>query len=220
MPVYLPNLTDSTTRLLDLPLMNRILKEAFPDLPDEVKKVIIYYIDLIDRAELEHFIKEENIYPIEVELHDLKSILDEVILEDEMTWHVEEDSSSPASNSKLVVDSFYSDRVARKIEEYNAKSMQQAMKSGEQPTPLTLSEDGLEQIEYLSLDCTSSEGVWHSDTEVLIDRKGYVTIDGVDRKELWDGSITYPRDKQPLRIKVRNICGDETVLTLTGINDN
>lgn len=223
-PVYLPDLTDSTTRLLDLPLMNRILKEALPDLPDGVQKVIIYYIDLIDREELEQFIRQENIYPIEVELRDLKGILDEVVLEDEMTWHVEEeeeeDSSSPASNSKLVVDSFYSDRVARKIEEYNAKSMQQSLKSGKQPTPLTLSEDGLEQIEYLSLDCTGSEGVWHSDTEVLIDRKGFVTIDGVDSKELWDGSITYPSDQQPLRIKVRNICGDETVLTLTGINDD
>ena len=219
-PVYLPNLTDSTTRLLDLPLMNRILKEAFPDLPDDVQKVIIYYIDLIDREELEHFIKQENIYPIEVELRDLKGILDEVILEDEMTWHVEEDSSTHLSTSRLVVDSFYSDRVARKIEEYNAKSMQQSLKSGKQPTPLTLSEDGLEQIEYLSLDCTSSEGVWHSDTEVLIDRKGYVTIDGVDRKELWNGSITYPRDKQPLRIKVRNICGDETVLSLSSTSEN
>ena len=41
-PVYLPNLMDSTTRLLDIPLMNRILKEAFPDLPDTVSKVIIY----------------------------------------------------------------------------------------------------------------------------------------------------------------------------------
>lgn len=213
-PVYLPNLTDSTTRLLDLPLMNRILKEAFPDLPDDVQKVIIYYIDLIDREELEHFIKQENIYPIEVELRDLKSILDEVVLEDEMTKHIEKDSSTLLSTSRLVVDSFYSDRVARKIEEYNAKSMQQSLKSGKQPTPLTLSEDGLEQIEYLSLDCTSSEGVWHSDTELFIDRKGFVTIDGVDSKEFWDGTIAFPLGKQPLRIKVRNICGDETIFPI------
>ncbi|MDY3885618.1 site-specific DNA-methyltransferase [Porphyromonas somerae] len=213
-PVYLPNLTDSTTRLLDLPLMNRILKEAFPDLPDDVQKVIIYYIDLIDREELEHFIKQENIYPIEVELRDLKSILDEVILEDEMMLHVEADNSSLLSTSRLVVDSFYSDRVARKIEEYNAKSMQQSLKSGKQPTPLTLSEDGLEQIEYLSLDCSNSEGVWHSDTELFIDRKGFVTLDGVDTKEFWDGTIAFPLGKQPLRIKVRNICGDETIFPL------
>lgn len=213
-PVYLPNLTDSTTRLLDLPLMNRILKEAFPDLPDDVQKVIIYYIDLIDREELEHFIKQENIYPIEVELCDLKSILDEVVLEDEMTKHIEKDSSTLLSTSRLVVDSFYSDRVARKIEEYNAKSMQQSLKSGKQPTPLTLSEDGLEQIEYLSLDCTNSEGVWHSDTELFIDRKGFVTIDGVDSKEFWDGTIAFPLGKQPLRIKVRNICGDETIFPI------
>lgn len=211
-PVYLPNLTDSTTRLLDKPLMNRILKEAFPDLPDDVKKVIIYYIDVDNLEDINKFIRENKPNPlIEVELCDLKSILDEVVLEDEMTWHVKEDGSTLLSTSRLVVDSFYSDRVARKIEEYNAKSMQQSLKSGKQPTPLTLSEDGLEQIEYLSLDCTSSEGVWHSDTELFIDRKGFVTLDGVDTKEFWDGTIAFPLGKQPLRIKVRNICGDETI---------
>ena len=40
--------------------MNRILKEAFPDLPDTVSKVIIYYIDMIDREELEAFIKSDR----------------------------------------------------------------------------------------------------------------------------------------------------------------
>ena len=47
-PVYLPNLMDSTTRLLDKVLMNRIIREAMPDLPDETKKVIVYYIDITD----------------------------------------------------------------------------------------------------------------------------------------------------------------------------
>lgn len=214
-PVYLPNLTDSTTRLLDRPLMNRVFQQAFPDLPDDVKKVIIYYIDVDNLEDINKFIWENKPNPlIEVELCDLKSILDEVVLEDEMTWHVKEDGSTLLSTSRLVVDSFYSDRVARKIEEYNAKSMQQSLKSGKQPTPLTLSEDGLEQIEYLSLDCTSSEGVWHSDTELFIDRKGFVTLDGVDTKEFWDGTIAFPLGKQPLRIKVRNICGDETTFPL------
>lgn len=34
MPVYLPNLMDSSTRLLDKVLMNRIIREALPDLPE------------------------------------------------------------------------------------------------------------------------------------------------------------------------------------------
>lgn len=212
-PVYLPNLMDSTTRLLDIPLMNRILKEAFPDLPDTVSKVIIYYIDMIDREELEAFIKNENIYPIEVELRDLKVILDNVTLEDEMVWHIERSNGSLVD--QIVIDSFHSDRVERKITEYNERLLQQPIYSKRRPTPITLSEEGLEQIEYLSLDCTHSDGPWHSDTELIIDKLGRVTLDGTDTKELWDGSLAYPSSgKHPLRIKVRNICGDETIFSL------
>lgn len=213
-PVYLPNLMDSTTRLLDIPLMNRILKEAFPDLPDTVSKVIIYYIDMIDREELEAFIKSENIYPIAVELRDLKVVLDNVTLEDEMVWHIERNNGSLVG--RIVIDSFHSDRVERKITEYNERLLQQPIYSKQRPTPITLSEEGLEQIEYLSLDCTHSDGPWHSDTELIIDKLGRVTLDGTDTRELWDGSIAYPSSgKRPLRIKVRNICGDETIFPLS-----
>ena len=213
-PVYLPNLMDSTTRLLDIPLMNRILKEAFPDLPDTVSKVIIYYIDMIDREELETFIKSENTYPIAVELRDLKVVLDNVTLEDEMVWHIERNNGSLVG--RIVIDSFHSDRVERKITEYNERLLQQPIYSKQRPTPITLSEEGLEQIEYLSLDCTHSDGPWHSDTELIIDKLGRVTLDGTDTRELWDGSIAYPSSgKRPLRIKVRNICGDETIFALS-----
>ncbi len=213
-PVYLPNLMDSTTRLLDIPLMNRILKEAFPDLPDTVSKVIIYYIDMIDREELETFIKSENTYPIAVELRDLKVVLDNVTLEDEMVWHIECNNGSLVD--QIVIDSFHSDRVERKITEYNERLLQQPIYSKRRPTPITLSEEGLEQIEYLSLDCTHSDGPWHSDTELIIDKLGQVTLDGTDTRELWDGSIAYPSSgKRPLRIKVRNICGDETIFALS-----
>lgn len=213
-PVYLPNLMDSTTRLLDIPLMNRILKEAFPDLPDTVSKVIIYYIDMIDREELETFIKSENTYPIAVELRDLKVVLDNVTLEDEMVWHIECNNGSLVD--QIVIDSFHSDRVERKITEYNERLLQQPIYSKRRPTPITLSEEGLEQIEYLSLDCTHSDGPWHSDTELIIDKLGRVTLDGTDTRELWDGSIAYPSSgKRPLRIKVRNICGDETIFALS-----
>lgn len=212
-PVYLPNLMDSTTRLLDIPLMNRILKEAFPDLPETVSKVIIYYIDMIDREELEAFIQRENIYSIAVELRDLKVVLDNVTLEDEMSWHIERSNGSLVD--RIVIDCFHSDRVVRKISEYNERLLQQPIYSKRRPAPITLSEEGLEQIEYLSLDCTHSDGPWHSDTELIIDRFGRVTLDGTDTKELWDGSIAYPSSgKRPLRIKVRNICGDETIFTL------
>ena len=91
MPVYLPNLMDSSTRLLDKPLMNRIIREALPDLPDDTKRVIVYYIDITDRNEIEQFIKEQNNQTtIEIELRDLKQVLDEVVVEDEAGWELTE----------------------------------------------------------------------------------------------------------------------------------
>lgn len=49
-PVYVPNLMDSSTKLLDEVLMNRILHEAIPELDPSVKKVIVYYVDITDKA--------------------------------------------------------------------------------------------------------------------------------------------------------------------------
>ena len=72
---------------------------------------------------------------------------------------------------------------------------------------------GLELIEYLSVDCTAVEGEWHSDSEIKVDKLGYVIRNGVKTKEFWDGSIR--SDKRPLRLKIRNICGDETEWCVT-----
>ena len=75
--------------------------------------------------------------------------------------------------------------------------------------PIEISEDGLELIEFLSLDCTTAEGEWHSDSEIKIDKLGYVIRNGQKTKTFWDGTIQ--SEKQPKRLKIRNICGDETV---------
>ena len=34
--------------------------------------------------------------------------------------------------------------------------------------PIVISNEGLELIEFLSLDCTADSGEWHSDTEIKI----------------------------------------------------
>lgn len=47
----------------------------------------------------------------------------------------------------------------------------------------------MELIEFLSLDCTYAEGKWHSDSEIKIDKNGYVIRDGEKIKEFWDGCI-------------------------------
>mgnify|MGYP000917065007 FL=1 len=216
LPVYLPNLMDSSTRLLDTALMNRILKEAMPDLPDGTKKVVVYYIDIIDRKEIEQFIKEQNDTLIEVELRDLKNVLDNVVVEDDADFDLQQ--IKPEGNVFKVwqvrINRFFSDRVNSKIKDFNSKGQLQSEKSKKPFNPITLSEDGLETIEFLSLDCTSADTAspWHSDSEVLIDRLGYVRKNGKDTKELWNGTIE--SEKKPLRLKIRNICGDETIYQL------
>ena len=215
MPVYLPNLMDSSTRLLDKPLMNRIIREALPDLPEDTKRVIVYYIDIIDRKEIEDFIRENNDRTtIEIELRDLKQVLDDVVIEDNAEWELAESHEDLLGGWKLTLKHFHSDRVLRKIDEVNLKGQQQALQKGKDFKPLEISEEGLETVEWLSLDCTTADpkAPWHSDAEIKIDRLGYVTRNGIKTQDFWDATIC--SDAQPLRLKIRNICGDETVYIL------
>ena len=220
MPVYLPNLMDSSTRLLDKPLMNRIIREALPDLPDDTQRVIVYYIDITNREEIEQFIKEQNDQTtIEIELRDLKQVLDDVVVEDEAEWKLTEAHDSLWASWKVEIKSFHSDRVLRKIDEVNLKGQQQALQQkakGKEKEfkPLIISDDGLETIEWISLDSTNADkqAPWHSDAEIKIDRLGYVIRNGKKTQDFWDATIQC--DNKPLRMKIRNICGDETVFQL------
>ena len=220
MPVYLPNLLDSSSRLLDKPMINRIIREALPDLPSDIKRVIVYYIDITDRNDIEQFIKEQNDQTtIEIELRDLKQLLDEIVVEDDAEWEVSETHDSLLPGWEVRVKSFHSDRVLKKIEEVNLKGQQQVLQQktkGKEKkfVPITISDEGLETIEWISLDCETAEKnePWHSDVEIKRDHLGRVCLNGKKTDEFWDGSIRC--DKKPLRMKIRNICGDETVWTL------
>ena len=220
MPVYLPNLMDSSTRLLDKPLMNRIIREALPDLPDDTQRVIVYYIDITNREEIEQFIKEQNDQTtIEIELRDLKQVLDDVVVEDEAEWKLTETHDSLWMSWTVEIKSFHSDRVLRKIDEVNLKGQQQALQQkakGKEKVfkPLIISDEGLETIEWISLDSTNADkqAPWHSDAEIKIDRLGYVMRNGKKTQDFWDATIHC--DNKPLRMKIRNICGDETVFQL------
>lgn len=216
-PVYLPNLMDSSTRLLDKPLMNRIIREAMPDLPDDTKRIIVYYIDITSREEIEQFIREQNTETmIEIELRDLKQVLDEVVVNDEVTCHADEVKDGLMDAWQVTIDTFMSDRVMTRIREYNEKSAAQAQSKGRNYKPLTISDEGLECIEWLSLDCEQEEAdaPWHSSVEVYIDKNGYTTVNGKTTGNLWDGTIRTLDDRKPLRLKVRNICGDETIIVI------
>ncbi len=207
-PVYVPNLMDSSSKLLDEVMMNRILHQAIPDLDSSVKKVIVYYIDITSEEEVKKFIRDDDSTMVEIELRDLKTILDDVVVGDYAEFHVEESRADLFGGWRVVVDRFLSDRVMQKIDEFNQKARMNA--TGKRPfKPIEINETGLELIEYLSVDCTAAEGEWHSDSEIKIDKNGFVIRNGEKTKEFWDGTICC--EKRPLRVKVRNICGDESV---------
>lgn len=207
-PVYVPNLMDSSSKLLDVVLMNRIIHQAIPDLDHNIKKVIVYYVDITDKAEIRKFIAEDDSTTVEIELRDLKTTLDDVIIGDYTEFHYEENAEALLGGYTLTIDKFISDRVLSKISEFNQKAVLNS--SDKKPyKPIIISDDGLELIEFISVDCTSADGEWHSDSEIKIDKLGYMIKNGIKTKEFWDGKISC--EKKPLRLKIRNICGDETI---------
>ena len=207
-PVYVPNLMDSSSKLLDVVLMNRIIHQAIPDLDSNIKKVIVYYIDIASEDEIRKFISEDDSTAVEIELRDLKAVLDDVVIGDYAQFHAEEVHEDLFGGWQVVIDTFVSDRVLQKITDFNNKARMNA--SAKKPfKPIEISEDGLELIEFLSLDCTAADGEWHSNSEIKIDKNGFVIRNGEKTKEFWDGVIR--NEKKPLRLKIRNICGDETL---------
>ena len=238
-PVYVPNLLDHSTKVLDIPLMNRIINEAIPDLPDNTKQVIVYYIDIDDEKELLKFIDEYNNTDVKILLRDLKEILDEVVINDIIEYEVKE--------NEIEFIKFISDRLMQKIDEYNQKKGLNGKKAkqltigetddeendesgdtengnngDDEPeektkkkkfVPIEISDNGLELIEMISLDCTNSDGVWKSDFEIKIDKNGYLAINGKKSKDFWNGKLTF--EKKPLRMKIRNIAGDETIINVS-----
>ena len=209
-PIYVPNLMDSSSKLLDTVLINRVIHQAIPELDSSIKKVIVYYIDITSEEEIRKFISQDDSTTVEIELRDLKTVLDDVVIGDHAEFRCEQTTEGLFTGYTVTIDRFISDRVLGKIMEYNQKAMLNAKKAFK---PIEISEDGLELIEFLSLDCTAAEGEWHSDSEIKIDKLGYVIRNGQKTKTFWDGTIQ--SDKRPLRLKIRNICGDETIWEVT-----
>ena len=180
----------------------------------------MYYVDVEDEQELKRFIdKENNQTEIEIELRDLKAVLDDIVLEDEATWMLDEVNDGLFKAWRLTMKTFHSDYLRKKIEEYNLKGEAQKLKKesdGKKASfkKIEISDEGLECVEWLSLDCSNAEqnAPWQSDVEIKIDKTGMVILNGKKTQDLWDATIK--SEKKPLRLKVRSICGDETVFVL------
>lgn len=206
-PVYLPDLKNSECKILDKPFMSRILHEHLGNLPFTPIRVIIYYVDVADISEIEDFVKADKSTLAKIEFRDLKQLLDDIVIEDTADFEVSEIQEELIPEYKLTIKSFMSDRVMRHINAYNQKC--ELNSKGKKFKPIVISEEGLELIEWISVDCTATEGEWHSDSEIKIDKLAFVIKNGIKTKEFWDGAIK--SGKKPLRLKIRNICGDDSV---------
>lgn len=207
-PVFVPNLLDSSQKLLDTAFMQELLTRAISALDIEIKRVVVYYIDIEDEKAVKKCIDDFAHTRAKVELRPLNELLDEVIISDELEFNLDEKSGV----YEVKITHFLSDRINSKINAYNEKRIAQSIKTSKTYKPIVLSENGLELIEFLSLDCTNKQGVWCSDSEIKIDKTSFVIKNGVKTKEFWNGKISCA--KKPLRLKVRNICGDESVVEL------
>ena len=204
-PVYAPDLIDSKQKVLDIPTINKIINQEIQNLNITVKKVIVYYIDIDDEKELRKFIKDNNETTVDIELKDLKNLLHETVVNDELEFSL----SNIKKEYIIDIEKFVSDRLLQKIGAFNEKGNLQSLKNGKEFNPIEISEEGLELIELISLDCKNKEGEWFSSTEIKIDKLGYVITNGVKSKDFWNGKIT--TTEKPLRIKVRNISGEELI---------
>ena len=146
-------------------------------------------------------------------------MLDDVVTEDEATWTLSQVQAELFAKWQLKMLTFHSDYVMNKVLEFNLKGEQQHNKKkadGKKSSfkRIEISDEGLECIEWLSVDCTNAQkdAPWHSDAEVKIEKTGTVTLNGTKTRQPWDSTIT--SDAKPLRLKVRNICGDETIYIL------
>ncbi len=221
-PVYVPDLKNSQERLLDRAMMSRIVEEIAKINADiDLKEVRIYYINKIDDAELE---KEERHRDLRIQIvkEPLRPYLAQTIELDKARWDgPREVQDGCFTRWRIDLKWFFSDRVAKKIKDYNEISLAQVNKHNDKNpdsrktfTPLRISEEGLETIEMVSLDCTSADSPeWHADAEIKIDAKtSRMIINGVKTQKFWQGYIV--SDEMPLRMKIRNICGDETIVEL------
>lgn len=208
-PVYVPNLLNTQEKVLDIPLINTIINQELQNLDIPIKKVIVYYIDVEDYSQINKFINENNATEVTIELRDLKNLLSDVVIEDVVSVEARKKGNA----FEVEIKKFVSDRLIQKINAFNEKGNLQSVAKGKKFTPINISEEGLELIELISLDCQSDNGQWHSSKEIKIDKLGYVIQDGERKDFFWDGKIV--ADMQPKRLKIRNIAGDETILKIS-----
>lgn len=233
-PVYLPDLKNSDEKVFDDAKLDELLIKYIPELDKNIKKVIVYYIDLYcnkledtnktDLELLQDIVKKNKNVDIDIELRDLKTVLSDVVLNDEVEYTLSNNTDDLFNKYKITIDKFISDRVITKINDFNQKSM--INDKNDSFKPIKISKSGLECIEYIAVDCENDDLLkpFNATVDIYIDDKGLAHYNCQTKKtdakgktvkfDIWDGSIK--SEKKPLKLKVRNICGDETIIKVEG----
>lgn len=201
-PCWIPNLKDKGQAILNPALFSKIMDETAK--LDGISKVVVCSVDITGQAEIDKMKKDYDLRdadgkPVVFVFKDLKELIDLIVSPDVVEYTVAEHGGKHV----ITFDRFISDALIQKIIEFNAKKTANQKK-------IEISDAGLELIEFISVDCTNADGVWVSDHEIKIDKNGYIIVNGEQTKQFWDGTITV--SKKPMRIKVRNIAGDEVVV--------
>lgn len=76
--------------------------------------------------EIEKFIEGDDSTTVEIELRDLKTVLDDVVVEDYVEYHIDEIYEDIFGGYAVYIDKFVSDRVSSKIADFNNKSLMTA----------------------------------------------------------------------------------------------
>jgi len=196
-----------TKKLLDV-----ILEEIYrlEDIETGVSKVkLVYaYRDLdINQSYINKEIKKSGKTNIEVELISLDDLLEE---KKDMLFtpdNADIEMKKQGKQYKVKIKKYFSPYLKTKIDEYNAKRVKDGQrklkKKGEEKDKVKISNTGLELIEAIQFDTTlKKSGVWTSNLE-LEDKAGV--------KEKIKG--TYLSDTNKFKIKIRNIAGDEIIIS-------
>ena len=173
-----------------------------------LEQIVVYYIDMEDEGELAQFIKKNKPHLLDVQLRDMKELLDYLVMEPELEYQLNKTKDDYA----LRITRYTNDDLARKIDAYNQKRSVNHTQNGKKgkPPKIEISESGLDLIEMISLDCSRAKGTWQSDVEIAIAEDGHFARE--DKRIAWKGEIISA--KKPKRLLVRSIAGDETICSL------
>ena len=112
--------------------MQELLTRAISALDIEIKRIVVYYIDIEDEKAVKKCIDDFAHTRAKVELRPLNELLDEVIISDELEFNLDEKSGV----YEVEITHFLSDRINSKINAYNEKRIAQSIKTSKTYKPI------------------------------------------------------------------------------------